>query len=109
MGGVAQAEVSFYLSPTPVLAFEWEEGSSRPNLLGFAISRTLEFNAPASTWHTNRIGFDGLCHYNLDLSGGKNLIPKFRRWDDGMNTADRRKNFAHPVIRVFGSPQNSTL
>jgi hypothetical protein len=105
---VAKAKVRAYLSPTLVLlAFDWEEGSSRTDFLGFAISRTPGFNGPAPSWLPNRIGFDGPDPKNLDLPSDKNPIQKFMWWDARINTKDRGKTFTYTVIPVVGSPANN--
>jgi hypothetical protein len=105
---VAKAKVRAYLSPTLVLlAFDWEEGSSRTDFLGFAISRTPGLNGPASSWLPNRIGFDGPDPKNLDLPSDKNPIQKFMWWDARINTGDRGKKFTYTVIPVVGSPEDN--
>jgi hypothetical protein len=107
---VAKAKVRAYLSPTLVLlAFDWEEGSSRADFLGFGISLTPGFNIPKSSWLPNRIGFDGPDPKNLDLPSDQNPIHKFIRWDARIDTNDRFKKFTYSVILVVGSPETITL
>ena len=108
---MAKAKVRSYLSPTLVLlAFDWEEGSSRRDFLGFAISRTPGFNGPAPSWLPNRIGFNGPDPKNLDLPSNNNPIQKFMWWDARINTNDRAKKFTYTVVPVVGNPErNNTV
>lgn len=109
--------VRAYLSPTLVLlAFDWPEGESRADFLGFAIKRTPGFWVPDgktradSSWLPNRLTFAGPVPYGKP-DAGSNMAPiqKFMWWDARIDPQDREKDFVYEVFPVTGSVDNLQL
>jgi phosphatidylserine/phosphatidylglycerophosphate/cardiolipin synthase-like enzyme len=99
--------VTAYTSPTLVLlAFDWPDGDSRNDFLGFAIERTPGFNSTVKSWLPNRISWDGPIEGQPDIPSNQAPIQKFYWWDARINTADRGSTFHYRVIPVTG-PWNS--
>ncbi|MEH2480432.1 phosphatidylserine/phosphatidylglycerophosphate/cardiolipin synthase-like enzyme [Nitrobacteraceae bacterium AZCC 2146] len=94
-----------FTSPTLVLlAFDWPEGNTKPDFLGFAIERTPGFDGATSSWLPNRIGFDGPKPDHSDFRSVDAPIQKFTWWDARIDTKDRGSKFSYRVIPVTGSP-----
>lgn len=96
-------KVRAYTSPTLVLlAYDWPEGASHKDFLGFAISRTPGHNPGVkSDFLLNKLTF---------VQGSKDAVPsdqapiqKFMWWDSGVNTADRGKTFTYTITPVLGT------
>lgn len=108
------AKVRSYLSPTLVLlAFDWPDGATRSDFLGFAIRRTPGFLAAddrsreASSWLPNRITFDGpVSATKPDAPSNLAPIQKFMWWDARIDPADREKRFVYEVFPVVGTPES---
>ena len=106
------AKVRSYLSPTLVLlAFDWPDGATRSDFLGFAIRRTPGFVAAdgrtrdASNWLPNRLTFDGpVPATRRDAPSNRAPIQKFMWWDARIEPADREKTFTYEVFPVVGTP-----
>ncbi|MDQ3902799.1 MAG: phospholipase D-like domain-containing protein [Thermoproteota archaeon] len=99
-----------YCSPTLVLlSFDWDDGKTRENFLGFAIKRTPGFNNENSSWLPNRIGFNGPAKNGQDLPSNTNPIQKFMWWDARFGDKDRRKTFTYTVMPVIGKPNHLHL
>ena len=109
--------VRSYLSPTLVLlAFDWPEGGTRENFLGFAIKRTPGFLAAdgqereASSWLPNRLTFKGAVpDTQQDAPSNTAPIQKFMWWDARIDQADREKSFSYLVYPVVGTPDAPQL
>lgn len=103
--------VRSYLSPTLVLlAFDWPEGGTREDFLGFAIKRTPGFLAAdghareASSWLPNRLTFKGAVQdTQQDAPSNQAPIQKFMWWDARIDEADREKSFTYLVYPVVGT------
>lgn len=93
-----------YPSPTLVLlAWDWPEGQTRADFLGFSIVRTPGF-APtagaarnASDALTNRLTFDGPPADGSFVSSVAFPIQKFYWWDAQFDDADRGVSFAYTI------------
>lgn len=104
--------VRSYLSPTLVLlAFDWPEGGTREDFLGFAIKRTPGFLAAdgqtreASSWLPNRLTFKGAVpDTQQDAPSNEAPIQKFMWWDARIDEADREKSFTYLVYPLVGTP-----
>ncbi|WP_454874479.1 phospholipase D-like domain-containing protein [Paraburkholderia xenovorans] len=109
--------VRSYLSPTLVLlAFDWPEGGTREDFLGFAIKRTPGFLATdgqereASSWLPNRLTFKGAVpDTQKDAPSNEAPIQKFMWWDARIDEADREKSFTYLVYPVIGKPEAPQL
>ncbi|HEX7909576.1 MAG TPA: phospholipase D-like domain-containing protein [Paraburkholderia sp.] len=103
--------VRSYLSPTLVLlAFDWPEGGTRKDFLGFAIKRTPGFlsadghEREASSWLPNRLTFKGVVpDTQQDAPSNQAPIQKFMWWDAHIDEADREKSFTYVVYPVVGT------
>ncbi|OAJ53916.1 phospholipase [Paraburkholderia ginsengiterrae] len=103
--------VRSYLSPTLVLlAFDWPDGGTREDFLGFAIKRTPGFLAAdghdreASSWLPNRLTFKGAVpDTQQDAPSNQAPIQKFMWWDAHIDEADREKSFTYLVYPVVGT------
>lgn len=94
-----------FTSPTLVLlAFDWPEGNTKADFLGFAIERTPGFDGAESNWLPNRIGFDGPKADHSDFRSVDAPIQKFTWWDARIDTKDRGSNFTYRVVPVTGDP-----
>jgi len=104
--------VRSYLSPTLVLlAFDWPEGATRDDFLGFAIKRTPGFlsadgrQREASSWLPNRLTFTGAVpDTQKDAPTNEAPIQKFMWWDARIDEADREQSFTYLVYPVVGKP-----
>ncbi|TDY20348.1 phospholipase D-like protein [Paraburkholderia sp. BL6665CI2N2] len=109
--------VRSYLSPTLVLlAFDWPEGGTREDFLGFAIKRTPGFlsadghEREASSWLPNRLTFKGAVpDTQKDAPTNEAPIQKFMWWDARIDEADREKSFTYLVYPVVGTPEAPQL
>ncbi|WP_321962023.1 phospholipase D-like domain-containing protein [Paraburkholderia sp. J7] len=110
-------KIRSYLSPTLVLlAFDWPEGATRADFLGFAIERAPGFTSPdgkshaASNWLPNRITFKGpVPDGKPDAPSNTAPIQKFMWWDARIEEADRGKQFKYTVYPVVGTPDSPNL
>ncbi len=111
------SSVRAYLSPTLVLlAYDWPEGESRADFLGFAIRRTPGFWAldgksrTDSSWLPNRLTFTGAVPSGQpDVDSSTAPIQKFMWWDARIDPQDREKSFTYEIFPVVGSPENLLL
>ncbi|NKJ50649.1 phospholipase [Burkholderia sp. SG-MS1] len=110
-------EIRAYLSPTLVLlAFNWDEGKTRADFLGFAIKREPGFwsadgktRAPES-WLPNRLTFDGPVQAGQpDAPSNAAPIQKFMWWDARIDEADRGQTFTYTAYPVVGSTKAPDL
>lgn len=92
-----------------LLAFDWSDGSSRNDFLGFAISRSPGFGVNEKSWLPNRIGFQGPAPDGGDLPSNTNPIQKFMWWDARINDTDRGKQFNYIVTPVVGTTNNMQM
>ena len=107
---MARSKVRSYLSSAMVLlAFDWPEGATRNDFLGFAIKREPGFDRNRSSWLPNRIGFEGPAPRGEDLPTNKNPIQKFMWWDARINEDDIEKAFTYTVFPVVGTKDNPLL
>lgn len=101
-----------YLSPTLVLlAFDWPDGGTREDFLGFAIKRTPGFlsadgkEREASSWLPNRLTFKGAVpDTQQDAPSNEAPIQKFMWWDARIDEGDREKSFTYLIYPVVGTP-----
>ena len=108
------AKVRSYLSPTLVLlAFDWPEGATRKDFLGFAIRRTPGFlsaygrTREARSWLPHRLTFDGpVPESQPDAPSNEAPIQKFMWWDARIEPDDRQKKFTYDVYPVVGTPND---
>lgn len=99
-------KVRAFTSPTLVLlAYDWPEGASHKDFLGFAIKR--------SPGHTPTAKSDYLLNKLTFVAGSKDAVPsdqapiqKFLWWDSGVSDADRGKTFVYTVTPVLGTGPN---
>ena len=99
-----------YLSPTLVLlAFDWIEGKSNPEFLGFAIKRSPGFwstdgkTREAESWLPNRLTFDGPVPAGKpDAPSNVAPIQKFMWWDAKIDEPDRGQTFTYTAYPVVG-------
>jgi len=99
-----------YLSPTLVLlAFDWIEGKSNPEFLGFAIKRSPGFwstdgkTREAESWLPNRLTFDGPVPAGKpDAPSNVAPIQKFMWWDAKIDGPDRGQTFTYTAYPVVG-------
>src|SRR5574341_954585 len=100
--------VKAYRSPSLVLlAFDWADGESRNDFLGFAIRRTPGFQdlatgaSAASDWLPNRLSFAGPpAEGQPDFPSNTAPIQKFLWWDarlEGVNPGDPLTYEVFPV------------
>ena len=109
--------VRSYLSPTLVLlAFDWPDGGTREDFLGFAIKRTPGFHSAngreseAGSWLPNRLTFKGAVpDTQNDAPSNEAPIQKFMWWDARIDEADREKSFTYLVYPVVGTPDAPKL
>lgn len=109
--------VRAYLSPTLVLlAYDWPEGESRADFLGFAIRRTPGFwsqdgkSRANSSWLPNRLTFTGpVPTGEPDVDSSNAPIQKFMWWDARIDSQDREKSFTYEVFPVVGNPDSLQL
>jgi PLD-like domain len=98
-------KVTSFCSPTLVLlAFDWPEGASRSDFLGFAIQRTPGFFGQLRSWLPNRIDFDGPDPHEADKPSNRAPIQKFMWWDARIDTNDRGHAFSYKVLPIVGTP-----
>ena len=103
-----------YRSPSLVLlAFDWPDGESRNDFLGFAIRRAPGFldlatgNRPASDWLPNRISFGGPpAAGQPDFPSNVAPIQKFMWWDARLEGIDPGQPLTYEVSAVCG-PSNA--
>ena len=70
--------VRAYTSPTLVLlAYDWPNGDSAANFLGFTIQRQPRFDNAPTSWLPNRIGFHGFKADQSDFPSNEASIQKF--------------------------------
>lgn len=99
-----------YKSPHAVLlAFDWDEGKSRDDFLGFAISRTPGMYKEQTSWLPNRICFDGPGEKGKDYPSNKCPIQKFMWWDARINIGDQGRKFKYVITPVCGKSGNLVL
>ena len=106
--------VKAYRSPSLVLlAFDWPDGESRNDFLGFAIRRAPGFldlatgNRPASDWLPNRISFGGPpAAGQPDFPSNVAPIQKFMWWDARLEGIDPGQPLTYEVSAVCG-PSNA--
>ena len=107
-----KVSVRSYVSPTLVLlAFDWPEGHTRSDFLGFAIRRTPGFlsvgghTRETSSWLPNRVTFAGpAADPQHDAPTTEAPIQKFMWWDARIDPPDRQKTFTYDVYPVVGTP-----
>lgn len=105
-----KVKVRSYTSPTLVLlAFDWPDGGSRQDFLGFAIRRFPGYAGESESWLPNRIGFEGPAPEGGDLPSNASPIQKFLWWDARIDEGDRGKTFTYKVAPVVGTPDSSNL
>jgi PLD-like domain len=95
-----------YLSPTLVLlAFDWDEGATRQDFLGFAIERRPGFWGQfEKSWLPNRLTFSGPAAEGHDVPSLFAPIQKFMWWDARIDDTDRGKSFNYRIVPVVGTP-----
>jgi hypothetical protein len=109
-----------YLSPTLVLlAFDWSEGGTRNDFLGFAIRRTPpsdgdknpeEINGKKWSWLPNRLSFQGPGTLGQDFSSKGAPIQKFMWWDARYKAEEAGVSIVtYTVIPVTGTPTDPHL
>ena len=103
-----KATARAYLSPTLVLlAFDWLDGKSHPDFLGFAIRRAPGFSKGEKQGYLfNKIGFVPLGPSSGPMPSNVAPIQKFLWWDSAILTEDRGKTFAYTVVPVLGTGPN---
>jgi len=102
-----RARLRPYVSPTLVLlAFDWPDGGSRRDFLGFAIQRSPGYEGAEASWLPNRVGFDGPAPNGGPLPSNTSPIQKFLWWDARIDDIDRGKEFTYTVIPVVGTRRN---
>lgn len=105
-----KVKVRAYTSPTLVLlAFDWPDGGSRQDFLGFAIARSPGFQGENQSWLPNRVGFAGPAPKGQDLPSNTSPIQKFLWWDARIDDPDRGKTFTYKVTPVVGAPDAPQL
>jgi len=99
-----------YLSPTLVLlCFDWPDGATRDDFLGFAIKRTPGYGGDQESWLPNRTGFNGPAPDHGDLPCNTAPFQKFMWWDARIDDADRGKTFDYTIYPAVGSPAKPDL
>jgi len=103
-----KATARAYLSPTLVLlAFDWRDGKSHPDFLGFAIRRAPGFSKGEKQGYLfNKIGFIPLGPASHPMPSNVAPIQKFLWWDSAILTEDRGRTFAYTVVPVLGTGPN---
>jgi phosphatidylserine/phosphatidylglycerophosphate/cardiolipin synthase-like enzyme len=97
-------KVQSYLSPTLVLlAFDWPDGSTRHDFLGFGVERRPGFDGESRSWLPNRIGWDGAPKAGERLPSDRFPIQKFMWWDARIDTKDRGRRFTYRVVPIVGT------
>jgi len=104
-------DIRAYLSPTLVLlAFDWAEGKSKPDFLGFAIKRSPGFwsadgkTRDAQSWLPNRLTFEGpVPSGKPDAPSNIAPIQKFMWWDAKIDEPDRGQTFTYTAYPVVGN------
>jgi phosphatidylserine/phosphatidylglycerophosphate/cardiolipin synthase-like enzyme len=105
-----KVKVRAYTSPTLVLlAFDWPDGGSRQDFLGFAIRRSPGYAQEGESWLPNRVGFNGPAPDGGDLPSNTSPIQKFLWWDARIDDEDRGKTFTYRVAPVVGTPDSPNL
>lgn len=87
-----------------LLAFEWSDGKSRNDFLGFAIRRTPGFNGKPSSWLMNRITFSTVSSSPTRFQSNESPIQKFMWWDAQFEDKDVDKPYEYEVTPVVGLP-----
>lgn len=110
-------DIRAYLSPTLVLlAFDWAEGKSNPEFLGFAIKRSPGFwsadgkTRDTESWLPNRLTFDGpVPPGKPDAPSNVAPIQKFMWWDAKIDEPDRGQTFTYTAYPVLGNAHSPVL
>lgn len=94
-----------YASPTVVLlAFNWEDGKSHEDFLGFAILRSPGYSKDGKPDYLfNKIDFERLKPNQPPKGSDQAPIQKFSWWDGGIESEDRGKTFQYTITPVLGS------
>src|SRR5262249_11753275 len=109
--------VKAYRSPSLVLlAFDWPDGETRQDFLGFAVRRTPGFldlatgKRAASDWLPNRLSFNGPPPAGPpDLPSNTAPIPKFMWWDARLDGLVPGQALKYEVSAVCGPSNNPQL
>ena len=110
-------DIRAYLSPTLVLlAFNWNDGKSNPDFLGFAVKRSPGFwsldgkTRETESWLPNRLTFDGpVPSGKPDAPSNIAPIQKFMWWDAKIDEPDRGQTFKYTAYPVVGNPHTPVL
>jgi phosphatidylserine/phosphatidylglycerophosphate/cardiolipin synthase-like enzyme len=102
---MTKTRVRAYASPTCVLlAFDWDDGSTHPDFLGFSIRRDPGYGKSGSPQFLfNKLDFVPLTKNSKPKGSDKAPIQRFSWWDGGLKTADRGKTFTYTVTPVLGT------
>jgi phosphatidylserine/phosphatidylglycerophosphate/cardiolipin synthase-like enzyme len=97
--------IKTYLSPTCVLlTYNWEDGVTHGDFLGFAIHRTPGYgNNAAGEYLTNKLDFTPQKPDAKPKTTDKAPIQKFNWWDGGIRSEDRGKTFKYRITPVRGT------
>ncbi|MET4233946.1 phosphatidylserine/phosphatidylglycerophosphate/cardiolipin synthase-like enzyme [Bradyrhizobium sp. i1.4.4] len=109
---VATVTVKAYASASCVLlAFDWTDGASHPDFLGFAIQRSPGYGADGKPQFLfNKLDFIPLADGARPKGSDVAPIQKFNWWDGGINTDDQGKTFKYTVFPILGTgPKDLSL
>src|SRR5262249_39298592 len=102
---MTKAKVRAYASPGCVLlAFDWTEGSTHEDFLGFAIQRSPGYGRNSDPQFLfNKLDFAPIVPGTRAKRSDLAPIQKFNWWDGGINQADQGRTFKYTVIPVLGT------
>jgi len=114
---VATVTAKAYCSPSLVLlAFDWPDGGSRQDFLGFAIRRTPGFQdlktgvTAASDWLPNRLSFNGPPPDGQpDFPSNVAPVQKFMWWDARLEGLAPGTKLAYEITPALGAPNAPQL
>ena len=106
---MAKVKARAYCSSSVVLlAFDWAEGKSHSDFLGFAIQRLPRLGQSAPSWLPNRLSFTGTIKKGENPASNRNPIQKFMWWDARIER-DKLRTYKYTINPVRGTPGNLTL
>jgi phosphatidylserine/phosphatidylglycerophosphate/cardiolipin synthase-like enzyme len=104
-GGGGAVIMRAYTSPTLVfLAFDWPDGDSHEDFLGFSILRDPGYTkSGVAQYLFNKIDFAPLPRGAAPPSSERAPIQKFNWWDGGIAPTDAGKTFTYTVTPMVGT------
>lgn len=100
---MAKVECKAYASSHIVLlAFNWEEGKTNAEFIGFAVKRTPGFSGQSESWLRNLLSFEGpVKKLDENCRTDRNPIQKFMWWDADIDDKHEGMTFIYTVYPVL--------